>query len=129
MKVSVSDQGYGISPENQLRIFDKFYSTAPSRGGIGLGLAFCKLAVEAHGGKITVESETDKGSTFTVFLPAGSPEMVGRTSLCRPRRSFPESTAWADSHDLRASGNRAPSRTSLFRASLYKFRTRILYFL
>ncbi len=81
VKVSVSDQGYGISPENQLRIFDKFYSTAPSRGGIGLGLAFCKLAVEAHGGKITVESETDKGSTFTVFLPAGSPQMVGDASV------------------------------------------------
>lgn len=71
---AVKDNGPGIAKAEQVRIFDKFArvdygSDVPS--GVGLGLAFCKLAVEAHGGSISVESEgvTGKGSTFHVFLP------------------------------------------------------------
>jgi len=69
---SVSDQGPGIPPEYQWRIFDKFarvqYAGAPT--GVGLGLAFCRLAVEAHGGRIWVESAPGQGSTFHFALPS-----------------------------------------------------------
>ncbi len=69
--ISVADSGPGIPPHMQRQIFDKFsrvkYSDVPK--GIGLGLAFCRLAVEAHGGRIWVESEFGRGSTFCFFLP------------------------------------------------------------
>ncbi len=69
--VSVSDTGPGISPRDQQAIFDKF-ARIHGEGrpkGLGLGLAFCRLAVEAHGGTIWVESQEGKGSTFTFTLP------------------------------------------------------------
>ena len=71
LRVGVSDDGPGISPEDQDRIFEKF-ARVQSRGrpkGLGLGLAFCRLAVEAHGGKIWVESRPGQGSTFSFTLP------------------------------------------------------------
>jgi NtrC-family two-component system sensor histidine kinase KinB len=71
LEVSVRDNGPGISSEDRERIFDKFFRlSGESRPkGLGLGLAFCRLAVEAHGGKIWVDSEEGKGSTFTFTLP------------------------------------------------------------
>lgn len=75
-KVIVSDTGPGIPPEYQGCIFDKFGPAAAAREGkkysSGLGLAFCKLAVEAQGGQIGMESEVGKGSTFWFVLPAGA---------------------------------------------------------
>ncbi|MBN1889293.1 MAG: HAMP domain-containing histidine kinase [Thermoflexales bacterium] len=70
--VSVTDNGPGISAEHRQRIFEKFGQIArpgAERRGTGLGLAFCKMAVEAHGGKIWVESEVEHGSTFQFTLP------------------------------------------------------------
>jgi len=69
--VSVRDSGPGIPEEDRERIFDKFTRvTRDSRPkGIGLGLAFCRLAVEAHGGRIWVESQEGQGSTFHFTLP------------------------------------------------------------
>ncbi len=73
-KVRVTDTGPGIPVEHHHRIFEKFGQVAGAEGpkiaASGLGLTFCKMAVEAHGGKIGVESEVGKGSTFWVFLPA-----------------------------------------------------------
>ena len=74
---AISDNGPGISKSDQIHIFDKFSrvaQTAKTASGVGLGLAFCKLAIEAHGGKISVESEglPGKGSTFHVCIPVGS---------------------------------------------------------
>ncbi|MEA3402950.1 MAG: HAMP domain-containing sensor histidine kinase [Armatimonadota bacterium] len=72
-RISVSDTGEGIPEEIRDRIFDRFFHAAGDEGGelasIGLGLAFCKLAVEAHGGQIWVESELGKGSTFHFTVP------------------------------------------------------------
>jgi signal transduction histidine kinase len=74
LHIAISDNGPGISQEDQAYIFDKFSrvdhsSDAPS--GVGLGLTFCKLAVAAHGGTISVESEgvPGQGSTFHVSIP------------------------------------------------------------
>jgi two-component system sensor histidine kinase/response regulator len=68
---TVADDGIGISPANHEVVFRKF-STLPNRGRrgtSGLGLTFCKLAVEAHGGRIWLESRTGEGSTFHFTLP------------------------------------------------------------
>jgi two-component system sensor histidine kinase/response regulator len=71
--ISVSDEGEGIPPEDRERIFEKFGQVESRRAGrkmsTGLGLTFCKLAVEAHGGRIWVESEIGKGSTFHCTIP------------------------------------------------------------
>jgi len=72
-RLSVSDQGIGMSPEEQGHIFDRFYRTDAARAhtkkGTGLGLAICQWIVDAHHGTIDVQSEPGKGSTFTVILP------------------------------------------------------------
>jgi two-component system sensor histidine kinase/response regulator len=73
VRVTVSDNGAGISPEYRQKIFDKFgkVEAGPGAGkySTGLGLTFCKLAVEAHGGRIGVESEVGAGSAFWFELP------------------------------------------------------------
>ncbi len=61
------DTGAGISEENMQKLFTPFFST--KRAGVGLGLSICKQIVEDHGGNITVESEENQGSTFTIKLP------------------------------------------------------------
>jgi two-component system, sensor histidine kinase and response regulator len=70
---SVSDSGYGIPKEHQQKIFDKFATVEAKekriRGSTGLGLTFCKLAVELHGGKIWVEDRNGGGSIFRFTLP------------------------------------------------------------
>ena len=69
--VGVSDTGPGIAPQDQQRIFERFTRVRQEgrTKGLGLGLTFCRLAVNAHGGKIWVESEVDKGSVFYFTLP------------------------------------------------------------
>ncbi len=71
--VEVEDSGPGIPPEHRERIFDRFYRIDQARscdlGGTGLGLAIAKWAVEAHGGRIELESEVGKGSTFRIIFP------------------------------------------------------------
>ncbi|MFN3307722.1 MAG: GAF domain-containing protein [Anaerolineales bacterium] len=67
----VQDRGPGIPPSEQERIFDKFtrLHSAEGQHGFGLGLAYCRLAVEAHGGRIWVESQPNQGSCFRFTLP------------------------------------------------------------
>lgn len=77
--VSVKDKGLGIAPDQLERVFDRFYqvnSDSPRAQGIGLGLAICRGLVEAHGGRIWVESEgvPGEGSTFCFSLPARETE-------------------------------------------------------
>jgi signal transduction histidine kinase len=76
LKMSVTDSGIGISIDDLPRIFDQFYRADQSRtratGGAGLGLTIVKRLVEAHGGKISVTSESGKGTSFIVQLPAST---------------------------------------------------------
>jgi heavy metal sensor kinase len=71
--LSVIDHGIGFPPDAQRRIFDRFYRTDEARAhtkkGTGLGLAICAWIVDTHHGRIEVESEVGKGSTFTIVLP------------------------------------------------------------
>jgi len=75
VQITVTDTGCGIEPANLKKIFEPFYtmkagSKSPSLYlGSGLGLAFCKQVIDAHGGCISVESQPTKGSTFKIILP------------------------------------------------------------
>ncbi|BCT74940.1 two-component sensor histidine kinase [Sinomonas cyclohexanicum] len=73
VSVSVTDQGEGMTPEDQGRVFERFYRVDAARsrrtGGTGLGLSIVKHVVENHGGEVTLWSQPGKGSTFTVRLP------------------------------------------------------------
>jgi heavy metal sensor kinase len=76
--VSISDTGIGIPPEHLPHIFERFYRVDKARaradGGVGLGLAIAKIITESHKGKIEVESELGKGTTFRISIPVKSPE-------------------------------------------------------
>lgn len=71
LMIEVADDGLGIPPENQKSIFEKFSraSTDSAIQGVGLGLAFCKLAIEAHKGEIWLNSAVGKGSQFHFYIP------------------------------------------------------------
>ncbi|MEW6156483.1 MAG: ATP-binding protein [Verrucomicrobiota bacterium] len=77
VEVWVQDDGPGIPPEAQERVFERFYRVDKARsretGGTGLGLAIVKHIVQAHGGQVRVESELNKGSRFIVMLPCVLP--------------------------------------------------------
>jgi signal transduction histidine kinase len=74
--LGIEDQGIGIAPEDQSRVFTPFFRTDRSRardtGGVGLGLALSKQIVEAHGGRISLGSRPGEGTTVLVFLPVAS---------------------------------------------------------
>ncbi|MFH1742132.1 MAG: ATP-binding protein, partial [bacterium] len=71
--IDVTDTGFGISPENQKRLFQKFFRVKDKKtrniGGTGLGLCITKSIIEAHEGQILVKSQEEEGSTFTIQLP------------------------------------------------------------
>jgi signal transduction histidine kinase len=69
VEVSVSDSGAGIAPEHHQEIFEDFMRVDKNTSGMGLGLAIAKRLIQAHRGKIWVESETQRGSTFAFLLP------------------------------------------------------------
>jgi len=77
VEIAVSDTGIGIPPREIPRIFERFYRVDRARsremGGTGLGLSIVKHIVEAHGGKVSVESQVGKGSRFVVTLPKQPP--------------------------------------------------------
>lgn len=74
--IRVADHGYGIAPEEQRSIFEKFYRTPSEQNrsipGTGLGLTIVAHAVKAHGGRVQVDSAVGQESTFTICLPLES---------------------------------------------------------
>ncbi len=74
--MSVSDTGQGIAPEHLPHLFNRFFRVDRGRsraqGGSGLGLAIAQSIVQAHGGRLVVESAIGRGSTFTAILPCVS---------------------------------------------------------
>jgi signal transduction histidine kinase len=69
LKISITDTGIGITEESKKKLFDPFFSTKKIGEGTGLGLAICEKIIREHSGKLDVESEVGKGSTFFVFIP------------------------------------------------------------
>jgi signal transduction histidine kinase len=74
LKLEVRDTGSGISPENMRKLFTPFFSTKKEVKGVGLGLAVSYGIIQRHRGKIEVQSEEGKGTTFTVYLPVHQEE-------------------------------------------------------
>ncbi|UCB43635.1 MAG: tetratricopeptide repeat protein [Dehalococcoidales bacterium] len=72
IRVSFRDTGCGIAPENMDELFTPFFHTKKEVRGVGLGLSVAHGIIERHGGRIEVESEVGKGSTFTVYLPVSA---------------------------------------------------------
>jgi two-component system phosphate regulon sensor histidine kinase PhoR len=73
LQITVADNGIGIANADQRYVFDKFYRSETVKDmaipGIGLGLSYVKLLVEAHGGTITFESIEGQGTSFTILIP------------------------------------------------------------
>ena len=90
VKITIRDEGVGIPEQNLRRIFDPYFTTKPK--GNGLGLATAYSIVKHHKGLITVESEVNKGSTFTLYLPAAAHVAV------------PEETGYAGVKELSGTG-------------------------
>jgi signal transduction histidine kinase/CheY-like chemotaxis protein len=88
VRVSVTDTGVGVAADKLPHLFDEFfqvdYSLRRQRDGVGLGLAICKRFVEAHGGRIWVESEPGVGSTFTFTLPVRTHHVSGSQHYDEP---------------------------------------------
>ncbi|MFQ5608513.1 MAG: PAS domain S-box protein, partial [Candidatus Zixiibacteriota bacterium] len=84
VRIKLSDKGTGISKENLKKIFDPFFTTKPT--GNGLGLATSYSIIKKHGGTIGVESEVNKGTTFTIELPATLRDV--KTNMSRERASL-----------------------------------------
>ena len=69
LKISIADTGIGITDESKKKVFDPFFTTKKTGEGTGLGLAICEKIVKEHSGKIELESEVGKGSTFLISIP------------------------------------------------------------
>jgi signal transduction histidine kinase len=81
---AVADNGVGLSPREQKRVFRRFYQVnrhlARQTGGVGLGLSIVEFIVKAHSGKIQVKSQPGAGSTFTISLPCATSSATGQTA-------------------------------------------------
>lgn len=120
VRIRVQDNGEGMTPDEQVHAFDLFFSgTRPFNLSKGLGLALSMEFIQLHQGEITVQSEKDKGTTFTILLPLGSahlaPEemgsLVSRNSL-NPGSSAPHRLlADLDQEDVPEVIERVPSRS------------------
>lgn len=84
IRLTVADTGHGIAPEHAERIFEPFFSTKPPAKGTGLGLSTALGIIRSHRGFITVTSAPDRGTVFTVFLPALAAASVPGASKAAP---------------------------------------------
>ncbi|MGN6441056.1 MAG: sensor histidine kinase [Arthrobacter sp.] len=108
VSISVTDQGEGLSPEEQERVFERFYRVDAARsrqtGGTGLGLSIVKHVASNHGGEVTLWSQPGQGSTFTLRLP----EMEGQEGDAEP--SVPGAPAVAPAQVRETSGQPTPTQ-------------------
>jgi two-component system NtrC family sensor kinase len=81
IEIQVKDDGAGIAPEVVPQLFEPFFTTKETGKGVGLGLAICRSIVERHSGRIEVQSELERGTTFTVSLPLSGSEKPAAAEL------------------------------------------------
>jgi len=84
-RISLSDNGTGIAPENLQHVFDPFFTTKPVGMGTGLGLSICQQLVAKQGGRIEIESTLSEGTIVSVFLPTIVSAGSGEKTSSRPR--------------------------------------------
>ena len=94
VELSVRDTGSGMTPETLQRIFEAYYTTKSGpdeagHGGTGLGLSMCKNIIEAHHGKIRVESAPGKGTAFTFRIPSAHPVSAKPVTIAAPETQAP----------------------------------------
>lgn len=106
--ISVTDQGEGLSPEDQERVFERFYRVDAARsrhtGGTGLGLSIVKHVVSNHGGEVTLWSQPGQGSTFTLRLPEMEGQDVEDEPAPNPSFARSRNHAAQQTHESRAAG-------------------------
>ena len=102
MVISIADEGIGISPEDLIPIFEKYFrvraATGYHVGGTGLGLPVARAIIEAHGGRIWIDSKLGEGTTVFFSLPTGAgvtpePEGEVQAQLPRPREANRDANA------------------------------------
>jgi len=106
VRIAVSDTGPGIGPESRERIFEAFEQVAggsPGGEGTGLGLALTKRLVEAHGGRIELDSEVGRGSRFVVHMPRSGPFVAASSGRAVPADSGGRPTVLVIEDDAAAS--------------------------
>ena len=88
VRISIKDQGCGISRDHLARIFDPYFSTKcrGAQKGMGLGLTLCDTIIKKHGGVIAVQSQPGKGSTFDIYLPAAT-DVAKKTTLIKDQET------------------------------------------
>src|SRR5690606_8626236 len=84
LRIVVIDNGPGIPKEKHAQIFEPFFTTKGLRG-TGLGLAVAKRIIDEHGGRIEVASDTGRGATFTIVLPADQPGLIDPSATAASR--------------------------------------------
>ena len=80
IRVNITDEGVGMSKETMAKAFDPFFSTKDVGKGTGLGLSICQSIIEKHKGAITIQSEPNKGSTFTIHFSAPGAKLKKETA-------------------------------------------------
>jgi len=136
LKISVSDTGQGIAPENLTRIFDPYFTTKEAGEGSGLGLAVVRGIIQSHGGAISVDSVLGQGTRFDVYLPEIHKDFSTTTKVSQIYHTGKETVLFVDDEPalvnmskqmLDLLGYRAVSRTSsldalkLFQHDPYRF--------
>ena len=116
--ISVADQGMGIPRKDQARVFERFYKVDRARqrglGGTGLGLAIARHIVEAHGGRLWLESTEGRGSTFSFSVPA----RVGHRADAPRRAGLPPVSARAGPAARASAGLPSPSPSLVARSTV-----------
>ena len=87
LRISVTDEGFGLAENDRMRIFDLFYRASNEQtrtvAGLGVGLAIVRSIIESHNGSVTVDSAPGTGSTFTIEIPGVIASPLGKYPISR----------------------------------------------
>jgi len=104
--VSVRDSGPGIDPERLERVFEAFYTTKSN--GVGIGLSICRSIIDGHGGRLWIEANQPRGTTFQFTVPSAANELSSSPRSLHQTRELPEDSAPDAAHQPVSVGNTRP---------------------